>query len=776
MSNLSLFLGVLVTFGLQALQTESARVVVKQQSAHAHLGRVVLSEHQQQLRKAALHTEASLVCGVPEIKSTINAAKSVRGVQGINWLSLKLTAKDGLKHIEKDFETLTLEVEELEQKIKELEEAAKWGDLPDASINEMLNAACRVDGFKNDDGDCGRAAEFHCGWTDQILRDEMKDIPFDAAVDAFRASAEQMFTGYKRLSGQKFGEHCWETLPNEECEDLCYSFEDIVIELSTSEASATNLAERETLDGVINKHKAKTFQLQDAKAAKEDCLKAQVELDAFAAQVGMLSATVKSSQRAVSKYRRTLRTEQMQLQKQIEILEEKRKELAKAKMIFDAASAQVEARKADVARMEAELERLAKALTAQLALVARLEQKITDIEAATEAGRLFKVELSVTLENSVEITVEAIHKPLMRVGVTPERSISQDFDDAELAAAPAMKETVRAVGEFCGTERIVNALTGMQLKGTTHQLDHICTGQDWDKMIEEAQGVVKREAEEVVGILTGEQLSVKADQKVPGQSTLKMRGVAGEPDGLGQAMAVNGGDEGGKFVKDYCPGWAVEVSDDGGVAKVGKMLALYQELGEAFNLVTADWQLAKEGAEKLQDQIKVALVEMKKLSELLQRAIAAKEVAETNMNEAQKLVDTAEELKKMMEGKVASAQTEKEQGDQRYDDAKDALLTEHKERTAALLQMLQELKKEGKGAEISAHTGQVDSEAATEAPAKPTEKAAEPKPTEKAAATEAPADPKPSAKPGEKPKKSGAFVPKVTALGFVATCALNFLA
>jgi len=690
MSKLSLFLGVLVTFGLQAFQTDSARMVAK--SEHEHLARVVLSEHQQQLRKAALHTEASLVCGSPTIKNKLNKNKSVRGVQDIRWGDIILTAKGGLKVIEKDIETLTSEVEELAQKIKELEDAAKWTDLSDSAIDEMLNAACRVDGLKNDDGDCGRAAEFSCGWEDPADLDE---IPFESAVDAFRASAENMFTDKKkRLSAEKFRKHCAQTLPNQDCEDLCFEFGIAVAELTTSEGSAVNMAETAILDEVINEHKAKTLQLQDAEAAKEDCIKAQVKLNEFAAELGTLSTTVKTSERSVGKYKRTLRSKQRRLDNQIKFLLEQKEKLAKAKIAFAAASAKVEATKEEVARMEAVLDGLAKELLAQKKLISELELKIADIEAATDASRLFKVQLSVTLENSVQATVEAIHQPLINVGVTPDRAISQDFDDAELAAAPAMKDTVRAVGEYCGTESVVNALTGMQLKGTSHQLNHICTGQDWDKMIEEAQGVVKSEAEEVVGILTGEQASVKADNKVSAHEAIKMKGSQGQPANLEQSVGMYGG-ENAKFVEDYLPGWKVEVTDDGKgeiTFQAGKMLLLYQKLGEEGEKMLGLYQAAQVKAKQIQDQINLAVEQMKELVKKLEKEIKDKDVKEADRDRVQGIVNTAQETANEMERSVASTQAKKAAEEEAFDDASKALLTEHTQRTAALLQMVQELK------------------------------------------------------------------------------------
>lgn len=388
--------------------------------------------------------------------------------------------------------------------------------------------------------------------------------------------------------------------------------------------------------------------------------------------------------------------EKMRLAQQIRILAARRVELAKAKTIFAAASAQVEARQADVAFMEQVLADLGKALQVQLEVIARLEQKIRDIEAATEAGRVFKVELSRTLANTVEYNAEAVHKPMATFSITPVRDFAQEFDDAEVAAAPAMKSTVRAVGEYCGLERVTSALTSplVELKGTSKPLNFICSGQDWSNMIAEAQGIVKSDAKEVVDILLGEQAKIVKDGTVPTDaSSIRMKKAQGEPDGLRHTVAVYG-DNTGTFVGEYLnPNWKVETTDTGEVASVGKILALYQKLGESYEQVTANWEEAKKGAEMLQKRIEAALQEMVKLRALLKQAIEAKEIAEDKMNQAQELVNQTEAMKAMLEARVASTEERKAKSEDDFESAKDALMAEHKDRSAALMQILQKIKR-----------------------------------------------------------------------------------
>jgi len=154
------------------------------------------------------------------------------------------------------------------------------------------------------------------------------------------------------------------------------------------------------------------------------------------------------------------------LARQIEVLEQKRKELARAKTIFAAASAQVEARKKDVEHMEKVLADLAEALRLQMELI----EKIRDIEEATEVGRVFKVDLSRTLANTVEYNSEAVHKPMATFSITPTMDFAKKFDDAEVAAAPAMKTTVNAVGDYCRPFEPIDRPEGSQQTIELHLL------------------------------------------------------------------------------------------------------------------------------------------------------------------------------------------------------------------------------------------------------------------------------------------------------------------
>jgi len=210
-------------------------------------------------------------------------------------------------------------------------------------------------------------------------------------------------------------------------------------------------------------------------------------------------------------------------------------------------------------------------------------------------------------------------------------------------------------------------------------------------MISEAQSSVKGAAKQVVDILEGEQSSVVSDNRVPVDSSLTLRMASGEPKGLRHAVSAYGG-QGGTFVDGYVnPGWTVE-EKDGAVGTVGKMLKLYQKLGEAAELMTQQWEDAQAGARALEAQIKDALEQLEKLQELLRQAIAAKEIAEANMNEAQAVVDENEQKKQQMEKAVEQTQTMVQEGSAKVEEVKDALLKEHRERAAALLEVLQELK------------------------------------------------------------------------------------
>jgi len=441
------------------------------------------------------------------------------------------------------------------------------------------------------------------------------------------------------------------------------------------------------------KHKTALEQLASAKAEKEACSKSMIQLNAFRAQLGKLSTDYASSKRAVSRYSRTLRMQKMRLKRQIKILEAKKVLLARAKLIFAAASEQVRQRQADVEHMEGVLADLQAALVKQLELIATIEAKIADIDAATETGRLFKIELSRTLSNAVDILVQSIHKPLELLKVTPGKNIAADFDAAEEGAAPGMKETVRAVASYCAQEDTSNALTNplVKLEGSAQNLNFICVGQDWNNMIAEAQASVRGAAKQVVDLLTEEQSGVASDNQVPVAASMALRAASGEPKGLRHAVAAYGG-KGGTFVDAYVnPGWTVDVSD-GEVGTIGKMLMLYQKLGEAAELMDQQWEEAKAGALALEVKIKEALAELERLQEVLRQAIIAKEIAEANMVEAQKVVDENEALKTRMEGQVAASEEGLKKSDEAEAAVKDELLKEHRERAAALLEVLQEMK------------------------------------------------------------------------------------
>jgi hypothetical protein len=658
-------------------------------------GARVLSAQQQQFRKLTKDAEASLVCGNPQIKEAINADSSVNGVQDIDWLSIKATAEAGLDTINKNIDTLAQDIAELDLRIAELEEAGKWGELPDEAMDEMLKAACQTEGFQNDQGDCGRARQYACGYNDPVFMEPpFPEIPFEEPIAAFRAAAEKKMANHRRLSVPRFRQHCAKMLDAMECEDLCYEFADIIGNLA-QDGSEVDLSSTDTLDEVIAQRNAKRQELEAAKAEQDACQRAQLELDAFASQLGKLSETYKGNKRQVGSYTRRLLTQRRSLARQIQILEQKRVELARAKTIFDAASAQVEARQKDVALMEQVLQDLAEALRVQMEVIARLEQKIRDIEAATETGRVFKVELSRTLSNTVEYNAEAVHRPMATFSITPTRDFAQVFDDAEVAAAPAMKSTVRAVEEYCGLERVTNALTSplVGLKGASKPLNFICSGQDWGSMIVEAQSVAKSDAKQVVDILLGEQAKIVKDGRPPADVSIKMKKAQGEPDGARHTLAVYG-DNTGTFVGGYLnPNWMVETTNTGEVASVGKILALYQKLGESYEQVTANFEEAKKGAEMLQKRIEAALQEMVKLRALLKAAIEAKEIAENKMEEAQELVNQAEAMKAQLEARVASTEERKAKSEEDFESAKDALMTEHKERSAALMQILQQIKR-----------------------------------------------------------------------------------
>jgi len=388
-----------------------------------------------------------------------------------------------------------------------------------------------------------------------------------------------------------------------------------------------------------------------------------------------------------------LRMNMMRLRRQIKILEEKRKLLVRAKAIFAAAKAQVAQRQADVEHMEGVIADLEDKLKKQMELIARIEAKIADIEAATETGRLFKIELSRVLSNAVDTQNQAIHRPLALLKITPEKKIAANFDTAEEEAAPAMKATVRAVASFCAQADTSDALTNplVKLEGSSKDLNFICVGQNWDNMIVEAQSSVKGAAKQVVDILLEEQSGVVADNLIPVDSSMTLRIASGEPKGLRHAVAAYGG-KGGTFVDGYVnPGWTVEEAN-GEVGTVGKMLKLYQKLGEAAELMNQQFEEATAGARALEAQIKEALAQLEKLQELLRQAIAAKEIAEEKMNEAQAVVDENEKIKTQMENNVKQTEGQVEDGERTQEEVKDELLKEHRERAAALLEVLQEMK------------------------------------------------------------------------------------
>jgi len=673
-------LGLLVVLSLLAPLGESARMMAQKDSLYASL-----TATQQQFRTEALKAENSLVCGTTAIKYEINKQKDARAVRGIQWGSIEKTASDGMKDIEKNIASLTGEIVELEARLKELQESEKYGGLSPTEIDDMLKAACKAPGLDKNEDSCENARLTSCGWLD----DTLEDIPFEEPVNLFRAKAKETLTGYKTLDATTFGNVCAETLPGADCADLCFEFEEIVKEESQHDE---NLANTETADDVAKKLTDTKAKLDEAQADKSACQKAQTQLKEFANQLGELSSTVQDSTRAVSKFKRNLRMEEKRLARQIIELEKRMAVLKTAKMIFAAASAQVQARQEEVNKMEAALAKLLLALKEQQATIARLRAKLTDIEDATDAGRIFKAELSRMLLNAVSYNTEAVTAPLHGLGLSPDQNIVKNFDDAEAAAAPAMKATVNAVGNYCGSQEVLTALTGVQVDAS-HKLDHICTGQNWNDMIDEAQATVKEEAKTVVEILVQQQSVANEDKDVPSRADLMLREASGEPKGLRHAKSLLS-KNGGTFVTGYVfPGWSVTLQN-GNAADVGKMLKLYQKLGEHFEVVTADWEAAKEKERELIEESEKVAAQVEELKVLLQKAIAAQQVAKEHMEKAQGLVDEAERDKTVMEGRVAKATTDKAEGDDAFNAAKDALMSEHKKRSAALLELFQELQQQ----------------------------------------------------------------------------------
>jgi len=431
MSKFIIFLGLFVVSCLHVRETESARITAEKVSAHRQLGRVVLSEQQQQLRKASQAAEASLVCGSTEIKSEIRKAKDVNAVQDIPWDSIQKTAKAGLGDIEKHMQTLETEKKELEQKYQELLAANQWKEVPVSDIDEMLTAVCRIKDFANQAENCDRAAEFSCGYTDESFyeADPMIDIPYDEPVAVFREIALKKIVKQTRLPVKTFRKRCADILKTtdgeEGCDDLCSEFASIVSELSNSEEGAINLAESDTMDSVHKKLDATKQALVNAAAEKSLCEEANTKIDEFGTQLLKLGLGVQVSQKAVGKFKRILNKEKRTLKKQIIELKKRLAELEKAKVIFAAAEQNVKERKEDVDRVEQALKALTKALEEQEKKIRILEEKIVDIEAATKTGMLFKDQLSLTLMAAVEVNTEAFHQPLAMVGVTPGKDIAQ---------------------------------------------------------------------------------------------------------------------------------------------------------------------------------------------------------------------------------------------------------------------------------------------------------------------------------------------------------------
>jgi len=521
--------------------------------------------------------------------------------------------------------------------------------------------------------------------------DDFEFPPVDSVVAAFEVAAKAKITGHKKLSVPKFKEQCAKVFLGE-CSSFCDEFADKV-RAQADAASGAVLGNTDTLDGLRSQHKTKVQELADAEAEKEACAQAQTELEAFRVQLGKLSGNYASSKKAVNSYNRMLRMNTMRLRRQIKVLEQKRQLLARAKAIFAAAKAQVAQRQADVEHMEGVIADLEDKLRKQMELIARIEAKIADIEAATETGRLFKIELSRVLSNAVDTTVQAVHKPLELLKITPDKKIAANFDTAEAEAAPAMKATVQAVASFCAQADTSNALTNplVKLEGSSEELNFICVGQNWDNMIAEAQSSVKGAAKQVVDILLEEQSGVVSDNRIPVDGSMTLRMASGEPKGLRHAVAAYGG-KGGTFVDGYVnPGWTVEEAN-GEVGTVGKMLKLYQKLGEAAELMNQQFEEANAGARALEAQITEALAQLEKLQELLRQAIAAKEIAEEKMNEAQAVVDENEKIKTQMENNVKQTEAQIEEGEQKQEEVKNELLKEHRERAAALLEVLQEMK------------------------------------------------------------------------------------
>jgi len=690
MSGFHVMFRVLVLLNFYAGHVSASRMVATR--AHGQVVVKALTEQQQQIRKEVKAAESNMVCRKAEVKKTINADLSVDGVTDINWDTVKKTAGDGMKNIEKSISDLTLDIEDLEQKIKELEEAGRWSEVGESDMNEMLYAACQsFQKAGENTNDCSWAVTGDCGWNDPALMDNFIDPPFDEPIAKFKTAAELKIKGYKRLSVASFKKHCAAVLDADMCTDLCMEFSEVVRTLATDEAAQV-LGNTDTLDGLKSQHKTKLQQLASAQAEKESCTRAQAQLEEFRAQLGELSGNYVKSKSAVGRYKRVLRMQQMRLRRQIQILEQKRKLLDQAKAIFAAASQQVIERQAEVDRVQKKLDELRAALQKQLELIAVIEKRITEIDEATQTSREFKEHLSRTLLTAVDTNVLSVHKPLADLKITPERNIAQDFDAAEEKAAPAMKTSVRAVSDYCATEEVSNALTNplVELTGTEKKLNHICAGQDWNNMIAEAQASVKGTIKEVVDILAQEQSGVVGDGNLPPAGTLKLKDAGGEPEGAQGCIATYKSKS--HFTDEYITGgWTVEVIE-GKIEKVGKMLMLYQKLGEAAEKMNELWEEATAAARALEVKVKETIEELEKVQELLRQAIAAKQIAKERMDEAQKVVDENEAIKKTMEEHVEKSTETLETGEKEVEAVRDALLKEHRERSAALLEVYQELK------------------------------------------------------------------------------------
>jgi len=700
MSKFSFFFGVFVALCSHARVTESARTVAVQVSAHRQLGGLVLSEQQQKLRKASQAAEASLVCGMSEINEKIKEATDPNGVQEIPWGNIKTTAAAGLSDMNVNIQKVKADIEELKLKIAELTKAAQWKDMSTEDMYEMLAAACQIEEFNDGQGEpCKRARGFQCGYHDSF--DEAypgAEIPFQTSVDAFTAIAEKKFTGYNRLTVGKFRKHCAKMLASEEaeegCDDLCTEFANVVSKLSQNEAGAVNLAERETLDGAINKKQRKEEELQAAIDAQNACIAQKNEIDELADQLGKLGVEFKIGQKLVGVHKRALKKEEMSLKRALVKLKAMQKALERAKILFAEADAHVQAKQDAVIKQQAMLDQLIIEHKAQIALIAELKQKVEDIEAATAAGKLLKEQLSVILLHTADYNSQAVHTPLRQLGVTPGRNIADEFDKAEDDSSPQMMQTVQAVGAFCSDKKVeILSAVQDQLGDTTHQMAFICTGVDWNNMIVEAQGVVKKDAQEIVDILVEEQDRVIADNDVPEESSRELREAHGEPAGLREAVAIYGGNK-GTFMNTYVSGWAVE-EKGGAVAVIGNMLMLYQELGKAIEATQKKKAQAEKAEKVLSQKVQEAVKEMQELQALLKDAIAKREIAENKMKEAQDLVEEAEEAKTILEKSVGKAKELAAQAQGAFTDVWNALMSGHANRQVALLELQEKLQEKG---------------------------------------------------------------------------------